>query len=213
MFFIEKNDTLDLLMDKIICLGKNYPAHAEELGEQQPDKPVLFLKPPSTLLEMKPSSNNPQMLYGEITLPSGQIHHELEVVFQVAADLKSFTAFAVGLDLTRRDLQSRLKSLGQPWEIAKVFKGSTVVGPWHSMDRYDQFLSAPFELWANEQLRQSGHPSQMILSPEEGLRYAKEYFPILPGDLIFTGTPPGVGPMNPGDVLHSPGHFTVRVLN
>jgi 2-keto-4-pentenoate hydratase/2-oxohepta-3-ene-1,7-dioic acid hydratase in catechol pathway len=187
-------------MDKIICVGKNYPEHAAELGEDQPDQPVLFLKPPSCLMQL-PEPRQKEM--PRIRLPLGQVHHELEVVFRIGPPKSKdpFVAFTLGLDLTRRDLQSQLKKAGQPWEISKVFKGSAIVGPWFSWAQWKKYRELEFSLLVNGECRQKGAGTEKLWSSERCLELASGYFPVMEGDLLFTGTPPGVGPLKPGDYL------------
>ena len=123
-------------MDKIICVGKNYLKHAQELGDAVPEEPLYFLKPPSTLYLAEGDS-------GRVQLPvSGEVHHELELVFRIEG--MTFSHFTLGLDLTIRDLQSRLKKAGQPWEKAKVFRNSAILGPWQPLTTLDEALAIPF---------------------------------------------------------------------
>ena len=188
-------------MDKIICVGKNYPDHSAEMGETQPGEPVLFLKPPSTLVQL-PEPRNLKVL-PKITIPSGEVHHEIEVVFRLgpAKGKDPFVSFTLGLDLTRRDLQSKVKKAGQPWEIAKVFACSAVVGPWFSWKQWPEYRQKAFSLLVNGERRQVGSPTSKIWPSERCLELAKSYFPICEGDLLFTGTPAGVGPLKSGDHL------------
>lgn len=187
-------------MDKIVCVGKNYPAHAEELGESQPEQPVLFIKPPSALFQVEESKSQTEI---PLPLPFADIHHELEIVFRLG-DPKAtipFSAFSLGLDLTRRDLQMSLKKSGQPWEIAKVFKNSAVLGPWCSWADWANFKDQDFSLKVNGQTRQSGRFEQILWSPESCVNLARQYFPLFDGDLLYTGTPVGVGPLKYDDRL------------
>ncbi len=181
-------------MDKIICVGKNYPAHADELGEKQPEKPVLFLKPASTLTELRGQAL-------ELSYAHGEIHHELEIVFRLTIQNghPEFSHFTLGLDLTKRDLQTNLKKSGQPWEIAKVFRHSALIGRWLSFKDWEAFSEQPFSLTIQNQIRQTGLSSQMFFSPNKCLELAASYFAIFEGDLLFTGTPKGVGPLRPKD--------------
>lgn len=186
-------------MDKIICVGKNYPAHAAELGEAQPERPVLFIKPPSALCQLP----QPEMTPVSIALPAGEVHHELEIVLKIAPpeSPQRFSAFTLGLDLTRRDLQTNLKKAGQPWEIAKVFANSAIVNQWHPFPTWGQMVKEPFSLKVNGAIRQSGRATEMLWPMDACLDLAKSYFPICAGDLLFTGTPQGVGPIKSGDLL------------
>jgi fumarylpyruvate hydrolase len=189
-------------MDKIICVGKNYPDHAAELGEAQPDQPVLFLKPPSVLVQL-PEPRSHSARRPKLKIPPGDIHHELEIVFRIGSRKHNdpFVAFTLGLDLTRRDLQSKLKKDGQPWEIAKVFPGSAVVGPWFSWAQWKKYRELEFSLFVNGECRQRSKGAAKLWSSERCLELASEYFPIVEGDLLFTGTPPGVGPLKDGDAV------------
>lgn len=191
-------------MDKIICVGKNYPDHAAELGDKQPDKPVLFIKPPSVLRSC--NSSGGQI---ELSLPShsSEVHHEIELVFRVRKGgyrlsfeeaLKSIDAVTVGLDMTLRDLQTQAKKSGAPWTSAKVFPDAAVIGPWIQFSTMEDIFSQDFSLFIGDKLRQRGNAAQMIFKPAECLAYASEFFPICEGDLLFTGTPVGVGPVTLG---------------
>jgi 2-keto-4-pentenoate hydratase/2-oxohepta-3-ene-1,7-dioic acid hydratase in catechol pathway len=181
-------------MDKIICLGKNYLEHAREMQEKIPEKPVLFIKPPSVLIEPKDKGN--------VTLPwdRGSIHHECEVVFKLYK--KNIIGLGLGLDLTLRDLQKTLKENGHPWEIAKTFKHSAIITPLRGLRDFPKdWQSTLFTLKVNGEVRQSGKLQDAVLSADEIIHYANEYFPLCDGDLIFTGTPQGVGPLKPQDFI------------
>jgi fumarylpyruvate hydrolase len=179
-------------------MGKNYAAHAAELGDAQPEQPVIFLKPPSAVRWLTKDSNTDEVL----SLPEGEVHHELEVVFRLTGHPTApFSAFTLGLDLTRRDLQNNLKKCGHPWEIAKVFKGSAVVGSWCSIEKWPQFSEQEFSLHINGQLKQKGVAAKMLWSPERCVQLVSKYFPVLADDILFTGTPVGVGPLKAGDRL------------
>lgn len=181
-------------MDKIICVGKNYFDHATELGDAVPEKPVLFLKPPSALLECAGKGLT------QVILPSnkGEVHHECEIVVRLNAQSKIHSV-TLGLDLTLRELQARLKKNGHPWEVAKVFQHSAITGPWIRIEDFRNYLDEEFSFHLDHQLKQKGLGKNMRLSPEQCVEYASEYFPLCEGDLIFTGTPAGVGPLVPGN--------------
>lgn len=184
-------------MDKIICIGKNYADHAIELGDPKPEKPVLFLKPPSSAI----FCTQPGEII-KVTLPStrfGDAHFECELVFRVSKQNK-IDAFTLGIDLTLRDLQTKLKKAGHPWEISKSFFGSAIIGPWISLDENLDMLEKPFAHHLDGKQVQRAFGSQMIMYPEECLSYASEHFKICAGDVIFTGTPSGVGKLLPGQV-------------
>ncbi|MFL5814775.1 MAG: fumarylacetoacetate hydrolase family protein [Bdellovibrionia bacterium] len=183
-------------MDKIICVGKNYLEHAKELGDAVPEKPVLFLKPPSSLIE-----NSKE---GSVTLPQGrgQIHPECEIVARIRMTPRGpeIDAVTLGLDLTLRDIQAQLKKNGHPWEISKVFAGSAVIGPWISLSSFENYLDHEFSFSVDGQVRQKGKGREMRVLPADCLKAASESFPICDGDLLFTGTPAGVGPVLPGQI-------------
>lgn len=184
-------------MDKIICIGKNYLDHAKELGDAVPDSPIVFFKPPSCLIHPGPA----------ITLPKnkGEVHHELEIVLKLSNDRYDqpirIKSICLGLDLTLRDLQKELKNKSQPWEKAKAFPESAILTDWISGESFLDYLEVPFFLKVNGQLRQRGIGSDMRWSPLELLDFLSKEFLIMDGDILFTGTPKGVGPLNPGDEI------------
>ena len=190
-------------MDKIICVGKNYVEHAKELGDAIPDKPVLFLKPPSVLHQVSQGGSI------ELSLPvgAGSVHHECEIILRLnrggfrmsGADAENAIGWvSLGLDMTLRDRQSVLKKNGHPWEVSKVFPGSAVTGPWVSVSEFHSWSKENFQFSIDGVLRQQGNVSQMSLTPAECISFASEFFPLCEGDLIFTGTPAGVGPVLSG---------------
>ncbi len=178
-------------MDKIICLGKNYASHAAEMREALPEKPVLFLKPPSCLTELKDK--------GVLRLPweRGTIHHECEVVLRLYK--KNVIGVALGLDLTLRDLQKELKAKGHPWEISKCFRHSALVTPFKGQRDFPDWRTAAFYLKINGEIRQESSLEHALLGPDQAIHHADAHFPLSDGDLVFTGTPEGVGPLAPGD--------------
>ncbi len=181
-------------MDKIICLGKNYADHVAEMRETAPEKPVLFIKPQSSVVEVKDN--------GRVSLPwdRGLIHHECEIVFKLYK--KNIIGLGLGLDLTLRDLQKKLKAAGHPWEISKTFRNSAIVTPMKAIRDFDgNWEETPFSLRVNGELRQSSRMAEAILKPDEIIHYIDEHFPICDGDLVFTGTPRGVGPLGPDDLI------------
>ena len=186
-------------MDKIICVGKNYSEHVREMqkiaGDAPAEKPVLFLKPPSALVSVENG------MTAEVVLPvgHGSVHHECEIVVRLDAG-GEIDAVTVGLDMTLRELQTELKKKGQPWEVSKVFAGSAIIGPWVPITTIAKWLDSEFSLQLNGQTKQKGHGREMTLSPTECVAYAKSFFPLCKGDLIFTGTPAGVGPVKAGDI-------------
>jgi 2-keto-4-pentenoate hydratase/2-oxohepta-3-ene-1,7-dioic acid hydratase in catechol pathway len=186
---------------KILCIGRNYAAHAAELGNAVPDEPVVFCKPDSALL-----GRNLTFVIPSFT---NDVHHEIELVLRIGKvgkhieprfAHKYIDAVTVGIDFTARDLQSDLKSKGLPWEKAKGFDGSAVVGRFVSADQVD-LSNLHFSLTKNGVPVQTGHSQYMLHSFADIISYVSRYFTLKTGDLIFTGTPEGVGPVHPGDVL------------
>lgn len=181
-------------MDKVICVGKNYLKHAVELGDALNEEPLFFIKPPSTCVQGA----------GRIAIPkNGEVHHEVELVFEIRGGRLS--RYTVGLDLTIRDLQARLKKAGHPWEKGKVFKNAAILGPWREFKKLEDVLAQPFSLSVNGQVRQTGVGMDMRWKPEALLVEAAKWFPICDGDLLFTGTPEGVGPLTAGDQVQIAG--------
>lgn len=191
-------------MDKIICLGKNYQDHIQEMQEGKPERPVLFIKPPSCLLELKDNLQVP------LPWKRGVIHHECEVVFKLYK--KNIIGLALGLDLTLRDLQKELKTKGHPWEISKSFKNSALVTGFKAVKDFPQnWQDTVFTLKVNGEVRQSSSLSNALMKADEIIHYVDEFFPMKDGDIIFTGTPAGVGPLQPNDIVEmSYGPIEVR---
>ncbi len=184
-------------MDKIICVGKNYLEHAKELGDAVPDSPVLFIKPPSASIQATEAPLKGQILDVQLPQGRGSVHHECEIVLRL--NLNGIPdAVTLGLDLTLRDLQSELKKKGHPWEVAKVFRHSAVLGPWIELSQFPQYLEQKFEFLLNGVVKQVGCGKDMRYSPDACLEYARKCFPLCEGDLLFTGTPAGVGPVERG---------------
>ncbi len=191
----------------IFCIGRNYVEHANELGNEVPTSAIIFMKPDTALL---PKGEN-------FTIPSftNDLHFEGELVLRVSKKGKNLATFhpeginvldycdaiSVGIDFTARDLQSKLKEKGLPWEKAKAFDNAAILGEWHPLTA--QILSAPihYTLSKNGTTVQTGDSSLMIFPLDKILAGITEYFTIYPGDLIYTGTPAGVGPTAKGDVF------------
>lgn len=182
--------------DKMVCLGKNYLEHAKELGDKLPPKPVLFIKPPSCAVAAEAQRETVK-----VQLPNnrGVIHYEIELLLRLDDDLE-IGAVSLGLDLTLRDIQSDLKQNGWPWEIGKVFAASAILGPWVSLKEFPNYLEQGFDLKLDGKTVQQAKGNDMIMKPEEALPYIKSYFPLCSGDVIFTGTPHGVGPVSDGQL-------------
>lgn len=173
----------------IWCVGRNYRDHAKELNNPVPQKPLIFVKPSSCL------SHGPQ-----IKLPSftDNIHHECELAVQLNENLEP-DRLALALDLTARNIQDDLKKRGEPWTLAKAFKGACPISSDIPIPK--DFTNLQFELYKNSQIVQKGSPQEMIFSLDTLLDYLKTHFPLAPKDWILTGTPSGVGPLKPGDHL------------
>jgi len=188
---------------KIICVGRNYGEHAKELGNEIPEDPVIFMKPDTALLKKGSDFYIPEF--------SDDIHYELEVVLKISKGgkyiqkenaSKHYDEIGLGIDFTARDLQSKLKGKGLPWELAKGFDGSAVVSDFVSKDSYD-LENLNFSLIKNDEKVQDGNTSEMIFSPEDIIAFASQYFTLRVGDLIFTGTPKGVGKVSENDLLEA----------
>lgn len=177
-----------MLFDKIICFGKNYDDHMQELGDKTVEEPVIFLKPPSVLRQV---ANWNQRL--SLQLTGEETHYECELVVRIAEDRQCIDACTVGLDMTLRNRQIQLKKDGHPWTLAKVFCDSAVIGPWIKIEDLPHYLDEEFSLTLNGELKQKSKGKQMRFSPSELLAYASKHFPLCAGDIIFTGTPAGVG--------------------
>jgi 2-keto-4-pentenoate hydratase/2-oxohepta-3-ene-1,7-dioic acid hydratase in catechol pathway len=187
---------------KIFCIGRNYAEHAKELGNAVPEEPVIFMKPKSALLQ-----THTPFYYPEFT---NELHYECELVLRISkngkyiqekfAD-KYYDAITTGIDFTARDIQKELKEKGLPWEKAKAWDNSAVVGKWIPMTDIKDKAAINFSLKVNKELRQQGISSQMIHSFDQIISYISNYFSVNIGDLIFTGTPAGVAEVVVGDEL------------
>ena len=188
---------------KIICIGRNYAEHAKELGNEVPESPVIFMKPDTAILKRGSDFYIPEF--------SNDVHYELEVVLKISkggkyiqeenAD-KYYEEIGLGIDFTARDLQSVLKAKGLPWELAKGFDGSAVVSEFYKKADFDM-RNINFSLKKNKEEVQNGNTSLMIFSPEKIIAFVSQYFTLRVGDLIFTGTPKGVGKVSENDILEA----------
>jgi 2-keto-4-pentenoate hydratase/2-oxohepta-3-ene-1,7-dioic acid hydratase in catechol pathway len=187
---------------KIICVGRNYAEHAKELNNPINDKPVIFLKPDTAPMVGKLPFFIPDF--------SQEIHHEAEIVVRINKTGKNieekfasryYDELTIGIDFTARDIQSDLKSKGLPWELAKAFDGSAPFGAFISKETAFEGGVIPFHLLKNGAMVQQGNSSEMIFSIDRIISFVSQYFTLKIGDLIFTGTPKGVGPVMPGDLL------------
>ncbi|TRW24817.1 fumarylacetoacetate hydrolase family protein [Flavobacterium zepuense] len=187
---------------KIICIGRNYVDHIAELQNERPTEPVIFLKPDTALLQKQFPFVIPEF--------SSDVHHEIEIVVKINKVGKYIDAkFAhkyydevtVGIDFTARDVQAKLKEKGLPWEKAKAFDGSAVLGDFVPKTEFASLDKVNFELTNNGTPVQVGNTEQMLWKIDELIAAASQYFTLKTGDVIYTGTPQGVAKVNPGDVL------------
>ncbi len=187
---------------KIICIGRNYAAHAKELGNDLPEEPVIFMKPKSALLQ----SHTP-FYYPEF---SNELHYECEIVLRICKNGKYiqerhaanyYNGITVGIDFTARDIQDELKKKGLPWEKAKAFDNSAAVGKFIDVKPETNRKNIIFSLTKNKEIVQQGNSDNMIFSIDALISNISNYFSLNIGDLIFTGTPAGVGECVVGDVL------------
>ena len=188
---------------KIICIGRNYAEHAKELGNEIPENPVIFMKPDTAVLKKGSDFYIPEF--------SDDVHYELEVVLKISKGGKYiqedkasnyFDEIGLGIDFTARDLQSQLKAKGLPWELAKGFDSSAVVSEFYKKSDFDM-RNLSFSLMKNKEKVQDGNTSMMIFSPEKIIAFVSQYFTLKTGDLIFTGTPQGVGKVEENDILQA----------
>jgi 2-keto-4-pentenoate hydratase/2-oxohepta-3-ene-1,7-dioic acid hydratase in catechol pathway len=191
---------------KIICIGRNYAAHVEELDNERPDEPVIFIKPDTAIAQ----SNLPFF----IPEFSNEVHHEVEVLvrinrigkhIQTKFAHKYYDEIGLGIDFTARDIQQQLKSKGLPWEKAKAFDGSAFVGKWYDKSDLGDLKKLSFSLYKNDELVQAADTGLMLWSIDEIISNASQYFTLKIGDIIFTGTPAGVSQVFKNDLLE--GHL------
>lgn len=186
---------------KILCVGRNYAEHAKELKNDIPDKPLIFMKPATAILKDDKPFYLPEF--------SNEIHYEVELVVKISKNGKYiakkfakdyYEEIGLGIDLTARDLQNDLKAKGHPWEIAKAFDNSAILGRFLSKEEYD--LSAlNFSLKKNNVVVQEGNTRDMLFSIDDIIAYVSQFFRLQMGDLIYTGTPAGVGEVAIGDTF------------
>ena len=187
---------------KIICIGLNYRNHAMEMGWAVPDEPVVFMKPDSSILK-----NNKPFFLPDFSI---NIHYEVEVVIKISQLGKGISAkfasryydeITLGIDITARDLQSRLAATGLPWEISKCFDGAAPLGRFIPVTSIKDMTNIDFRLEINNKVAQKSNTSDMIFGFNEIVEYVSKFFTLKTGDLIFTGTPPGVGQLKRNDNL------------
>lgn len=205
-------------LGKVVCIGRNYAEHAKELNNPLPTEPLLFIKPGSCVVALE----------GGFSIPEdrGSVHYEVEIAVLIGKPLSrtpneeevldAISGFAPSLDLTLRDVQSKLKDKGHPWEIAKSFDGACVLAPFVPGDAISDLGDIGIRLSINGEVRQDGSSAEMIFPIVPVIQEMAGHFNLQPGDVILTGTPAGVGPLNKGDelVLELVGHsrFASRVL-
>ena len=189
---------------KIICVGRNYAAHAQELANAVPDKPLIFLKPETAILE-----DNRDFLHPNF---SNDIHWECELIYRVAKDGSHVSqseawdyidGIGLGIDFTARDLQEEIKKKGHPWTLAKMFDDSAPISTFLDPSGLPDHKNLHFELRVNDVVRQSGFSGNMIFPLDVLIAYITQFITLKAGDLIFTGTPEGVGKVNVGDRLQA----------
>ena len=187
---------------KILCIGRNYADHISELNNERPSEPVIFLKPDTAILKDNEPFYHPDF--------SNDIHHEVEIVLKINKVGKNIeTKFAhkyyeeigIGIDFTARDIQSKLKEKGLPWEKAKAFNGSAPISGFVSKTKFADLKNLNFSLEVNGEVRQKGNTEMMLWNFDEIIEEISKYFTLKTGDLIFTGTPAGVGKVAVGDKL------------
>ncbi len=187
---------------KIICIGRNYAKHIEELKNERPTEPVVFMKPDSAILLKQHPFVIPEF--------SNDIHHEIEIIVKINKvgkyidtkfAHKYYDEISVGIDFTARDLQNELKAKGLPWEKAKAFDGSAVIGEFLPKTQFNSLENITFELTNNNKTVQKSDASQMLFKIDEIISFVSQYFTLKIGDIIFTGSPEGVAAVKPDDVL------------
>ncbi|KQS47428.1 MULTISPECIES: fumarylacetoacetate hydrolase family protein [Flavobacterium] len=199
---------------KIICVGRNYAKHIEELQNERPAEPVIFLKPDTAILPKNFPFFIPEF--------SSDIHHEVEILVRINRvgkyiepkfAHKYYDEIGLGIDFTARDVQSALKEKGLPWEKAKAFDGSAVIGEFLPKSQFNSLENLTFELTNNGKPAQTGNTNQMLWKIDELISYVSQYFTLKIGDIIFTGTPEGVAKVNPDDILEGylEGHKLFRI--
>ena len=197
-------------LGKVVCVGRNYAAHAKELNNPVPSSPILFIKPASSVVPLGPTFGIPN--------DQGSVHHELEIAILIGKPLshastdqvgESIAGIGLALDLTLRDVQNTLKEKGHPWERAKSFDGACPLTEFVSVNVTSKDNVTLKEIWQsiylklvkNDQLQQQGNSSEMLFPILPLIAHMSEHFSLLPGDIILTGTPAGVGPLMVGDAL------------
>lgn len=207
---------------RVYCVGRNYAAHAREMGfDPDREPPFFFCKPTDSIIPV----NQGHILELAYPKETGNFQYEAELVAVIGESgsniseenaLSHVYGYAVGLDMTRRDLQMKMREMGRPWEIGKAFDNSAPIGPIYPVSDIGHFNDAAIKLLVNGQVKQSSNVSHLIWSVAETVSYLSRYFQLEPGDVIYTGTPEGVGPVVAGDLMvtsiDSLGELKVRVV-
>lgn len=190
---------------KIICVGRNYAAHAKELNNAVEEEPVIFLKPETAMIPAKQPFFLPSF--------SEEVHYETELVIRINKVGKNieekfahryYDEITLGIDFTARDLQQKLKTKGLPWELAKGFDGSAPVGQFQPLQKFGKNINdLRFRMLLNGEVKQTGHTADMIFNVDRIISFVSGFYTLKIGDLIFTGTPQGVGPVKAGDVIEA----------
>ncbi len=199
-----QSEAIDLPVGKVVCVGRNYLDHIAELNNEVPDEALLFMKPSTALTDMT----------DDVVIPgnAGECHNELELAILINKPLTSASELeckqaiwgvGLALDLTLRDVQSKLKSKGQPWERAKSFDGSCPTSPFIPLQELGELQDLTFSLKINGEIKQQGQAALMMRSVLSLLSDISSVFTLLPGDIVLTGTPKGVGPLFSGDVIEA----------
>ncbi len=187
---------------KIICIGRNYVSHIDELQNERPKEPVVFLKPDSSVLLKQHPFVIPEF--------SNDVHHEVEILVKINKvgkyidqkfAHKYYDEIGLGIDFTARDVQNELKLKGLPWEKAKAFDGSAVIGDFINKNQFESLENINFELTNNSKVVQTGNTGMMIWKIDELISHVSQYFTLKKGDILFTGTPEGVSAVKPNDIL------------
>jgi len=187
-------------LTKVVCVGRNYAEHARELNNPVPDEPILFIKPETSVVD----------LHQPLRIPAEDCHYETEVAILIGAELTNASAEAVlqgiagiglALDLTRRELQSKLKAKSHPWEIAKAFDGACPLSRFIPFPEFEDLTDIHFSLAINDVLQQKASTQDMLTAIAPLISYMSRFFTLRPGDVVLTGTPKGVGILNSGDRL------------
>lgn len=187
---------------KIIAIGRNYAEHIKELNNEKPDEPVIFMKPETAILK-----NGEPFYYPSF---SSDVHHEVEILLKISKIGKNieekfahkyYDEIGIGIDFTARDVQSKLKAKGLPWDLAKGFNGSAPISEFVPKTNYPNLQDLNFHLEVNGETRQKGNTSMMLYTFDYIIAFVSKYFTLKPGDIIFTGTPAGVSPVQIGDKL------------